>query len=401
MRFILTILLAIHAALHVLGFLKWSKLALIPALNARTLFSFSPTGERVFAGLWLLALLVLLAAVVFRIAKHDIWWVPALGGVLLSQCLITIAWHDAKFGTIANVLILVPTIIAAAHMRFGHQVDAEVRALLAQSSLVNKSVVERAEIDRLPMPVRRWLETSGSVGRERARSVRLKQSGAMRTAPDSAWMPAMAEQYFSINPPAFVWQIDTTMMGFLPIAGRDKYTAGHGHMLIKAASIVNIVDVADQKIDLGSLLRFLGEMVWFPSAALSPYITWESIDATSAKATMQDKELAATAIFLFNERGQVVGMRAERYLGGGADAKLTPWLVSCSEWRVFEGIEIPSRGSVGWSLASGEFTYYRWEILDLNFNPVQLYDDEHVSHREPTRQPGRQIANLPPEGVSR
>lgn len=69
-------------------------------------------------------------------------------------------------------------------------------------------------------------------------------------------------------------------------------------------------------------------------------------------------------------------MRAERYLGGGATAELTPWIVSCSEWRTFDGIEIPARGDVGWSLASGYFSYYRWEILDVEFNRPELYSAE-------------------------
>jgi hypothetical protein len=27
------------------------------------------------------------------------------------------------------------------------------------------------------------------------------------------------------------------------------------------------------------------------------------------------------------------------------------------------GVEVPTRGEVGWKLPSGNFTYYRWQIL--------------------------------------
>lgn len=374
MRVVLTVLLTLHGAMHVLGFLKWSRLASVPQLGGRTLVSFSGTGERVFAAAWLGVLLALLSAAVLRIVRDDSWWVLALGGVLISQCLIVLVWQDAKFGTIANVLILVPIVIAAAHARFSRQVDAEIRALFAEFS-APASVVGRAELEHLPAPVRRWLEASGVVGREPIRSVRLKQLGDLRTSPDAAWMPARAEQYFSVPSPAFVWRVDATMMHVLPIVGRDKYVAGHGNMLIKAASIVSVVDAADEKIDHGSMLRFLGEIVWFPAAASSPYIAWEPIDASSAKGTMRHEGSTASAVFRFDERGRVLGMHAERYLGGGTDAKLTPWLVSCSEWQIFEGIEVPSRGDVGWKLASGYFSYYRWEILDLQFNRPALYGE--------------------------
>lgn len=207
MRTLLTILLTLHGVIHLMGFLKWSKLSAVPQLEGRTLVDFSAMGERVFAAFWLLAMLVLLAAAVLRLGRYDAWWAPALGGVLLSQCLIVLAWHDAKFGTVANVLTLVPVIIAIAHARFGHGVDAEARTLLAQASWSGSVVVERAGIEKLPPPVRRWLAASGSVGRARVKTVRLKQRGELRTSPDAAWMPAVAEQYFSTEPPAFVWSM--------------------------------------------------------------------------------------------------------------------------------------------------------------------------------------------------
>ena len=46
------------------------------------------------------------------------------------------------------------------------------------------------------------------------------------------------------------------------------------------------VDAKGKEIDQGALLRYLGEIVWVPSAALSDYITWEEMDSTTARATM-------------------------------------------------------------------------------------------------------------------
>ena len=72
--------------------------------------------------------------------------------------------------------------------------------------------------------------------------------------------------------PEFIWRVRVQMMHVLPVAGRDSYVDGRGRMLIKLGSVVPVVDAADEKIDQGALLRFLGEIVWFPAAALSPYI---------------------------------------------------------------------------------------------------------------------------------
>ena len=60
------------------------------------------------------------------------------------------------------------------------------------------------------------------------------------------------------------------MMRWLPLVGRDKYVNGRGNRLIKALSAVPVVNAADAKTEQGTLLRYLGEICWFPAAALCP-----------------------------------------------------------------------------------------------------------------------------------
>jgi len=379
---LLTALLALHGAIHVLGFLKWSRLARVPRMSGRLLVPLSVAGERVFAAGWLLVAALLVTAAILRGVRQygyqdafqnglpDQWWMAGLAGVLLSQVFIVFAWSDAKAGTVVNVILLVPILAAAAHAGFEARVAGEATALLAQAR-DDRRVVTPDELRNLPAPVAAWLNRSGVVGRPRAATVRLHQRGEIRTKVGAPWMPARAAQSFSIDPPGFVWKVDATMMGVLPIAGRDRYVSGHGEMLIKAASMVNVVKAADEAIDRGAMLRYLAETIWFPSAALGPNVSWEPIDATHARATMRDAGRTAPAVFTFDEHGRAVRFDAERPLGGGPDAKLTPWFGVSSEWRPFEGIEVPVRGEVGWQLPDGPFVYYRWEILDVEFNRGQ------------------------------
>ena len=121
-------------------------------------------------------------------------------------------------------------LIAAATRQFQHRIDDEARALLARAG-GSAALVGAQELEKLPPPVRRWLAVSGTVGRPRATTVRLEQRGEMRTAADKPWMPVAAEQYFSVNPPGFVWSVNARMMRVLPIAGRDRYADGHGCLL--------------------------------------------------------------------------------------------------------------------------------------------------------------------------
>lgn len=292
-------------------------------------------------------------------------------------------------GTVAVVILAIAVVVARA--RFQRRVNDEARALLARASRGAADKVRAEELERLPAPVRRWLEVSGVVGRERARTIRLKQRGQMRTAPDQAWMPVRAEQYFTIDEPAFLWRVEATMMRVLPIDGRDRYLDGKGHMLIKAAGLVTVADGKGDKIDQGTLLRYLGEIVWFPSAALCPFITWGEIDERHAKATMSHGGVTASAIFTFDDKGRVFEMSADRYLG--STGTLERWIIPATEWRVIDGVEVPVRGDAIWKLATGDFNYYRWEILEVEQNQPRLYAEDAAA---PDAGGGRPMAALSP-----
>ena len=274
------------------------------------------------------------------------------------------------------VVAAVWALTAAATRRFQHRIDGEARALLAAAGGSAARPVEARELEKLPPPVRRWLEVSGTVGRPHATTVRLKQRGEMRTGPDKPWMPVAAEQYFSVDPPGFVWSVKARMMRGLPIAGRDRYADGHGHVLLKVASVLTVADGVGPEIDQGTLLRYLGEIVWFPSAALSDAISWEAIDERRARATMRHAGVTATAVFAFDERGRFASLTADRYMSGEGGSRLERWVIPATEWRTIRGVEMPVRGNAVWKLAGGDFDYYRWEIIDVEVNHPALYADE-------------------------
>ena len=372
MRIALTVLLVAHGALHMLGFVKWWPLTGISQLHVPEPAALvnTPLHARAFATYWLLACLLFLAAALLHAQGNRDWYEAALAALVLSQILIVFVWRDAKFGTIANVLVLVPTLLAAANAKFNREFERESRTILASAAGANPApLVQARELMALPTPVQRWLERAGVLGKPHVRALRLRQIGELRTSPEGPWLPATAEQYFSIPSPAFAWSVDTSMYGLLPIAGRDDYRAGKGRMRIEAASLFSLVDATGPKIDSGAMQRFLGEMVWFPSAALSSFISWSSVDERTAKATFNDQGHSVSAEFEIDTTGRVVSIHALRYLGGGADAVLTPWLVSCAAWARFGGVEIPVAGDVAWQLPHAHFSYYRFRIVDVEYDP--------------------------------
>jgi hypothetical protein len=366
MRLALLILLIVHGLIHLLGFVRGFQLAEVAQLRGDV--------GRLAGTLWLLAGTGFVAAAVMLLLRAGPWWLVAGGALILSQGLIVGAWSDARVGTIANAIILIAVVLAWADARFQRAGDGAVRDLFSAAEIEPGAVVGADDLRALPAPVQRWLEASGVVGEPRVATVRLRQRGGLRTSPEQDFMPAEAEQYVTVDPPGLVWRVRTRMLRVLPIAGRDEYRQGRGSMQIRVASLIPVVDAAGPEIDQGALLRFLGEIVWLPSAALSPAIAWHPIDEHRARAVMSHGGITASAEFTFAPDGRFLEMSAERYKGGGAEATLERWVVPARAWRTIDGVTIPVEGDVVWKLEGGDFNYYRWEILEVDYDRPELYD---------------------------
>jgi hypothetical protein len=277
-------------------------------------------------------------------------------------------------GALAGVAVVAAASVATGNFLFERQVSGEVAALFAKSEGVRPSLLTEADIAGLPAPVQRWLRHSQVLGKERPLTVRLKQEGRIRLEAGQGWLPYTAEEYYTTDPPGFVWFADVRMAPLLSVAGRDLYYDGRGSMDIRLLSLVRMVDAKGPALDQGALLRYLNETMWFPAAAVSPYIAWEGVDARSARATMSYGGVSAWAIFHFDEEGRLTSMVADRYsdVGGGQSA-LTPWETPIFEYGEFNGVRMPVVVGATWKQSSGDFDYIRARITAIEYSRAALY----------------------------
>lgn len=228
-------------------------------------------------------------------------------------------------------------------------------------------IITEDMIENLPPPVKCWLEYSGIIGREQIETVYLKQKGFMKLKPDQKkWMEAEADQYFTINQPSFVWKVKTSIMG-IPVIGQDLFKEGQGSMKIKLAGFLPLVNVSgNSKINESTIQRYLGEIIWFPSAAISDYIEWEPIDESSAKATMSYGGSSGSAVFHFDSSGKLTKFRALRYRDI-EDTHPTEWIATVKKYENMNGINIPTKLEASWNLENGMFTWYKFEIYNIQY----------------------------------
>ena len=361
LRIALLFFVLVHGLIHFLGFVKAFKLVSVEQLVKDIT---KPWGL-----LWLSAGILMVATGVMYYSKMDNWWSLGLAASILSQILIITFWQDARFGTLPNVILFLVSAVAFAHSNFNRNVEAEVTGMLSNIDTETTMVIIPAMTTGLPIPVQRWLEVSGTIGKRNIEQVFLQQKVRLKMKREQQeWTKAVAQQYFTTREPAFNWSVHMQMMPLVDIVGRDKFMDGWGEMLIQLWGMIPIADSKDNhQINTGALQRYLAEMVWFPSAALSPYITWEPIDDHSAKATLTWKGTTGSGIFHFDEDGHFKKFNAMRYLGGEEDAPLREWTIKAQESKVINGIHIPVNLTATWRLDQEDWTWLEVEVKEISY----------------------------------
>lgn len=276
-------------------------------------------------------------------------------------------WWKVILIVLGSIFVLITLAVIFGNIIFNRKVNHEVSELIIKSKESEPQVITEEDIKTLPEPIQRYLRYTQVIGKEKIRAVRLKQRGYFRQKPDQSWMPFTAEQYYTTDPPAFVWKASLKAFLLISIKVRDMYYEGKGNMLVKLPPFVTIADARGDEIDQGTLLRYLNEIMWFPTAYLSDYIQWEPVNSSSAKAIMSYQGVTASAITYFNEKGEMTNFAAERYMTVDGQYVLETWSTPIREYREINGIRIPTMGEGVWKLSSGDFSYIRLEITELEY----------------------------------
>ena len=278
---------------------------------------------------------------------------------------------------LVSVIILVVLLINIDIMLFKRKVNNEIKTLAEGSSVTKNGLITEEDIKHLPEPVQKYLRYTQVIGKSKIKSkistVKIEQKGYIRQAPDQSWIPFAAEQHFTTNPPSFIWVASMKAFPLLSTKARDMYLEGKGNMYVKLPPFITIADARGDEMDQGSALRYLAEMVWFPTAYLSDYIKWEQLDSTSARIIMNYQGMTLPATVFFNEKGEMTNLVARRYTEMDGSYSLEDWAPVMSEYREFNGIRVPTKVEIIWKLSSGDFSPIRLEVTEV------VYDDPSLA----------------------
>jgi hypothetical protein len=203
--------------------------------------------------------------------------------------------------------------------------------------------------------------------------LRIQQTGRIRTAIEQPWMEFTAEEYYTTDPPQFLWLANAKLFG-IPLLIRDRFYRDEGEILGKVAGTIPVAVGSGPEITQGSMLRYLNEVMFFPSAFVSEFITWEALDETSARSTLSHDGLQVSAVWHFDDEGRIVNMVGDRYYSHpDGSYSMETWETPITGYAEFDGIRIPSAGVGTWKLDSGDFTYVEIEIQEIEYNNPQKF----------------------------
>jgi len=362
-RIVFGVLLFGHGLIHLIGFISEWNLGLPSFLKGNTLISLSESAARLAGIMWLVAGSLWLVISILYFLGKDYFWKIAVINLVISQLLIIAYWPYAEFGTIMNVITLAVVMVNIARTNFERRISREWSGLVASA---RKTAVKQKENSHLPPLINNWLLATKGTQMIPSRVI-VTQQGSMRSKPAGPWMSFNATQHYTVDPPGFIWSSQIEAAHMITIAGRDKFEDGKGNMIIKPLYLYKIADTSGPEMDQGTMLRFMGELIWFPEAATMDYFRWEKINSTSAAVTMTFNGTTAKGVFTFDDNGLVKSFSAERFGNFDGQFRKEMWEVRVIEHREINGHLIGNKCEVTWNLKEGDFTWLKLEVNDVSY----------------------------------
>jgi len=312
--------------------------------------------------LWMLTAFLFIAATILFLLKKDAWLYVGCAAVIISQILIFTVWQDAKFGTIANVIILVAIVLNWGSYQFEKGYQKDVKENLQRTNMLTTDLLIEPDVLPLPEPVQRYLKYTGVVNKPKPKNMRIVFEGQMRQK-GKGFFPFICEQYNSFDEPTRLFFMKAKMKGFT-VPGYHKYSNATALMDIRLFGLFPVVQKSGKDMDKAETVTLFNDMcLMAPATLVDKRITWQAIDSNSAKATFTNHAITITAILYFNKQGQLVN-----FISNDRDVNHYPFSTPVSNYKTINGINIMTYGETIWYYPDGEFVYGKFNLKEVEYN---------------------------------
>ena len=363
MKIAFLIFVIIHGLIHLLGFVKAFGLSEVKQLTQ--------TISQPFGVIWLLAFVFFAIAAIMFAFKNSHWWMFGLIALVTSQVLIIFFWHDAKFGTIANVIVLVVAIIGYGTSGFYSKYQNDVKTGLQQKAYFENSELTEADIQQLPEPVKKYLRFTGSIGKPKVNNFKIEFIGKIRKDEKSEWMPFICEQYNFMETPTRLFFMKATMKS-LPVAGYHCFKNGNAFMDIRLFSIFKVQYMEGTEMDLSETVTFFNDMCCMaPPTLIDKRIKWLEVEGNKVKASFTNNNITVSTWLYFNEKGELINFIShDRYAGD--TGKQHPWSTPLKDYQEINGYKLAGNAEVIYSYPDRDLCYGTFKLIRIEYNCKNL-----------------------------
>ena len=341
------------------------------AFNLASINELTHSISKPFGVLWLLTTVLFLVTFFLLLSHSDNWWIFGLAAVILSQFLIFTTWSDAKWGTIANIIILIPVIIGYFQNRpdsFENRFESIVKEQLATS--VQSELLTANDISHLPQMVQKYLRYTNAIGKPKVHNFSATLTGEMKLDQDRPWLNIISRQYNFYKKRSRTFYIESKMFG-IPFDGLHSYLGEKAVMEIKVGSIFTVADARGDLMTKSETVTLFNDMCIFaPATLIDPSIEWKDVDSLTAEATFTNAGHQIKALLYFNEKGQLIDFSSEdRYESAdGKEYKNYRWTTPVNEYQNLNGQNLPAYGEAIWHYPDGPFVYAKFNIAAVEYN---------------------------------
>ena len=349
-----------------MGTAKAWELAKIPELTQHI--------DKPLGVLWFTAGVLLVATAISLFTWPQWWWLLGTCALVVSQVVIFTSWNEARYGTIANVVVLAAVglgFLASGPRSFRAAFDRDIAQGLQRT--VAEPLLTDADVAALPAVVQQYIRLSGAIGQPRVQNFRARFHGQIRSGPDAQWMSLTGEQYNFYDELTRLFLMDASLRG-VPFQAFHRFVGPSATMRVKVASAVTVVDASGPQMDEAETVTLFNDLcVMAPGALIDRRIQWEVIDPTHVRASFTHFEHTVHAVLSFNDRGELTDFIADGRGAMSADGKsLTkmPWSTPLSHYRGFGSHRLMSHGEGIWHAPAGDYSYLRFDLDTIEYNVV-------------------------------
>lgn len=316
---------------------------------------------------WLSACVLFLLAAILLFFKADYWWLIAFVAIAISQVLIFTAWHDAKFGTIANVLLLIAVLLAFSAQRYYNTYTSDVKTNLLQLAYFGNEDLTEADLTPLPEPVKNYLRYTGCLGKPKVNNFKIKFKGKIRKNEQSEWMPFTSEQYNFMHTPTRLFFMKAVMKK-LPVAGYHCFVNGSAFMDIRLFSLIKVQYKDGAEMNMAETVTFFNDMCCLaPATLIDKRIKWLDADSNSVKASFTNNGITINATLYFNKEGALINFISNDRYDHDAGKKL-PWKTPLSNYSTINGQLFPQHADAIYQYPEGDLCYGMFETTSVEYN---------------------------------